>query len=53
MTVALELIRRDAHGDHVALDELAQLDAGVEPPGHEIHRIVLDLGNVGVAFAFR
>jgi hypothetical protein len=28
-------VPRDAHGDHVLLDELAQLDAGIETVGHE------------------
>ena len=34
------LIRRDAHRDHVALDELAQLDARVEAGGHEVDAVV-------------
>jgi hypothetical protein len=31
------VIRRDADGDHVLLDELPVVDAGVVPTGHEIN----------------
>jgi len=35
------VIRRDADGDHVLLDELAVVDAGVVPTGHEVHSALI------------
>ena len=36
------LIRRDAHRDHVALDELAELEARVEALGDDVDAVVAD-----------
>lgn len=30
------LVGGDSHGDHVAVDELAEVDAGIEMAGHEV-----------------